>query len=105
MVNAKDMNDEGMNDEGIGSADGLKKEENRCFSVCLLPSKSTFSIEDQSTEKSCHSEEGVSPTWESVLLNVSIIWEFGIKRRVLRIRIATATGGLAMTLRNKLSLA
>ena len=36
--------------------------------------------------------------------NVSIIWEFGIKRRVLRIRIATATGGLAMTLRNMLSL-
>ena len=32
--------------------------------------------------------------------NVSIIWEFGIKRRVLRIRIATATGGLAMTVRN-----
>ena len=32
--------------------------------------------------------------------NVSIIWEFGIKRRVLRIRIATATGGLAMTMRN-----
>ena len=32
--------------------------------------------------------------------NVSNIWEFGIKRRVLRIRIATATGGLAMTMRN-----
>ena len=76
----------------------------RCFSVCLLPSKSTFSIEEQATEKSCHSEEGVSQTWESVPLNVSIIWEFGIKRRVLRIRIATATGGLAMTLRNRLPL-
>ena len=73
---------------------------NRCLSVCLLPPKSTFSIEEQATEKSCHSEEGVSPTWESVPLNVSIIWEFGIKRRVLRIRIATATGGLAMTVRN-----
>ena len=63
-----------------------------------------LSIEEQATEEPCHSEEGVSPTWESVPLNVSIIWEFGIKRRVLRIRIATATGGLAMTLRNMLSL-
>ena len=35
MVNAKDMNDEGMNDEGIGSAEGLIKEENRCLSVRL----------------------------------------------------------------------
>ncbi|MBQ4564919.1 MAG: hypothetical protein IJA48_01075, partial [Oscillospiraceae bacterium] len=41
-----------------------------------------------------------SPTWESVPLNVSIIWEFDIKQRFLGIRIATATGGLAMTLRN-----
>ena len=63
-----------------------------------------LSIEEQATEEPCHSEEGVSPTWESVPLNVSIIWEFGIKRRVLRIRIATATSGLAMTLRNMLSL-
>ena len=87
-----------MNSEGIGSADGIEIKPNRCLSNCLLPSKSTFSIEVQTTEKPCHSEEGVSPTWESVPLNVSIIWEFDIKQRVLRIRIATATSGLAMTL-------
>ena len=79
---------------------GIEIKSSRYFSNCLLPSKSTFSIEEQSTEKPCHSEEGVSPTWESVPLNVSNIWEFGIKRRVLRIRIATATSGLAMTMRN-----
>ena len=78
---------------------GIEIKSNRCLSNCMLLPKSTFSIEKQATEEPCHSEEGVSPTWESVPLNVSIIWEFGIKRRVLRIRIATATGGLAMTLR------
>ena len=79
-------------------------ESNRCLSVCWLPPKSIFSIEEQSTEKPCHCEEGVSPTWQSVPLNVSIIWEFGIRRMVLRIRIATATGGLAMTVRNLIPL-
>ena len=65
-----------------------------------VPPRTALPIDAEATEKPCHCEEGVSPTWESVPLNVSNIWEFGIKRRVLRIRIATATGGLAMTLRN-----
>ena len=69
-----------------------------------VPPRTALPIDTEAIEKPCHSEEGVSPTWESVPLNVSIIWEFGIKQRVLRIRIATATGGLAMTLRNRLSL-
>ena len=63
---------------------GFEIESNRCFSVCWLPPKSIFSIEEQSTEKPCHSEEGVSPTWESVPLNVSIIWEFSVKTVVFK---------------------
>ena len=73
---------------------------NRCLSNCLLPSKSTFSIEVQATEKPCHCEAAFMPTWQSVPLNVLNIWEISIKTEVLRIRIATATGGLAMTMRN-----
>ena len=65
-----------------------------------LTPKTSLPIEAEATEEPCHSEEGVSPTWESVPLNVSIIWEFDIKQRFLGIRIATATGGLAMTVRN-----
>ena len=69
-----------------------------------VPPRTALPINAEAIEKPCHSEEGVSPTWESVLLNVSNIWEFGIKQRFLGMRIATATGGLAMTLRNMLSL-
>ena len=79
---------------------GIEIKSNRCLSNCMLLPKSTFSIEEQATEQPCHCEAAFMPTWQSVPLNVPIIWEFGIKRRVLRIRIATATGGLAMTVRN-----
>ena len=50
----------------IAVVDFVNSSTNFCFSNCLLLPKSTFSIEEQATEKSCHSEEGVSPTWESV---------------------------------------
>ena len=66
------------------------RSKNICLSNGMLLPKSTFSIEAQSTEKSCHSEEGVSLTWESVPLNISIIWEFDIKQRFLGMRIATS---------------
>ena len=57
---------------------------NGCLSVCLLTPKTSLPIEAEATEKPCHSEEGVSPTWESVPLNVSIIWEFSVKTVVFR---------------------
>ena len=68
----------------MGSAHGIEIKSNKCLSNCLLPSKSTFSIEVQATEKPCHCEEGVSPTWQSVPLNVSNIWEFRVKTVVFK---------------------
>ena len=44
-----------------------------------IPPRTALPIDAEAIEKPCHSEEGVSPTWESVPLNVLNIWEFSIK--------------------------
>ena len=46
---------------------GIEIKSNRCLSNCLVPTKTLLPIEAEAAEKPCHCEEGVSPTWQSVL--------------------------------------